>query len=235
MIASTTIPSAPAPESSVSFSQLPGLDREHFRTLLRRLPCLNATDDDSVRLLGVTSCRSGEGVSTIASGLSIAAAESGSHRILLVDFHLNRPTVASTFHVTTVPGLAEMLPGGRPLDSVIRRTSLPNLFLLTSGGGDGDPSLVYDSDALPRFAASLKDEFDLVVFDMPPAGEASSTTRLAGRLDGVLLVVEAQQATVEDALRTKQLLTRCGARLVGAIMNKYQEHLPNWLRRTLKG
>ena len=48
-------------------------------------------------------------------------------------------------------------------------------------------------------------------------------------------VVEAEQATVEDALRTKQLLTRCGARLVGAIMNKYQEHLPNWLRRTLKG
>ena len=88
---------------------------------------------------------------------------------------------------------------------------------------------------MPRFVASLKDEFDLVVFDMPPAGEASSTTRLAGRLDGVLLVVEAEQATVEDALRTKQLLTRCGARLVGAIMNKYQEHLPNWLRRTLKG
>ena len=80
---------------------------------------------------------------------------------------------------------------------------------------------------------SLPKKETAILFDLPSCDTPGATLSVAGLLDGVCMVVEAERVRSEVALRTKELLTRGGANLVGAVMNKQPRHVPNWLYRTL--
>ena len=208
---------------------------EYFQTLLSRLPWIGNGSTHPVQTLGLTSCYSGEGVSTVATQLAIAAASCGNHQVLLVDFNLIRPSVQRTFGVNLSPGLAEVLLDDGKLETGIQSSSVANLSLLTAGASDRDlaQAYYYHLASLPSLVESLKRDFDLVVFDMPAASQSSSAISLAGIFDRVLLVVESERVSWEVAQRSKEILTRASARLLGVVMNKRREHVPNWLYRTL--
>ena len=72
-----------------------------------------------------------------------------------------------------------------------------------------------------------------MVFDMPAAGRLGFLVRLASLVDGVLLVVEAERVRWEVARRPIEQLTRANVHLLGAVLNKRRQHVPNWLYRTL--
>ena len=72
-----------------------------------------------------------------------------------------------------------------------------------------------------------------MVFDLPAATESSSAIRLAGMLDGVLLVVETERIRREVARHVAGQLSQSGATLLGVVLNKRQQHVPHWLYRTL--
>src|SRR5437763_2361808 len=83
--------------------------REHYRVLLQRLGWPGGGPPDTPRALGVTSCRRGEGVSTVAACLAATAAASGQGPVLLVDADLARPAAHSLLGVSPAPGLSEAL------------------------------------------------------------------------------------------------------------------------------
>lgn len=205
----------------------------YYRAILRRLAWPGTAASRPLQTLGITSCYEGEGVSTVASQLAAAAAHGDGHRVLLVDGNLVRPSLDRRFGVHRRPGLAESLLGDRQVEDGIQTTPLTSLSLLPAGEPNGSVHQAYDSARLAPTVASLRAKFDLVVFDMPSIGGAGLGIGLARLLDGVLLVVESERVRWEVAQRTKQLLLRAEARLVGAVLNKRQHHVPNWLYRTL--
>jgi len=207
--------------------------REYYQSLLSRLGWPGSRSARALRTLGLTSCSSGEGVSTVASQLAATAATYGDRQVLLVDCNLSRPSVQQTFEVDLSPGLAEVLRNDRQLADAVQSSPVANLSVITAGDLDGAVAKAYDSAGLFEVVAALEREFELVVFDMPAAGQASSAISLAGLLDGVLLVVEAERVRWEVAQRAQEVLTRAGARLLGAVLNKRRQHVPDWLYRTL--
>lgn len=206
--------------------------REHFRGLLQRLPWPGGADAPALALLGVTSCRGGEGVSTIAAQLAATAAASA-QPVLLVDANLARPSVHATFALPPAPGLAEaLLERARPGD-LAQRTAVPGLSILAAGAAAGRLARACEAASLADVVDSLREGFGLVVFDLPALGAASFAARLAGLLDGVVLVVEAERTRREVVLREKETLARVNARLLGAILNRRRQHIPAWLYRML--
>jgi len=206
--------------------------REYYRTLLGCLPWGGSGSCSTLRTLGITSCARGEGVTTVAAHLAVTAACAGNHQVLLVDSNLARPSAHRTFGLNPGPGFAEaVLEGGR-LPAVIQASPVANLSILAAGQPDGDPAPAYDSPALPAVVEALRPDFDLIVFDMP-AVQGSPVNRLAGLLDGVLLVVEAERVRWEVSRRGKEQLARANARLLGAVLVKRRHHLPRWLYRVL--
>ena len=91
----------------------------------------------------------------------------------------------------------------------------------------------FDSAGISRLIADIEPKFRLVVFDVPPAGEQSATLRLAGLLDAVIIVVEAERVRFEVARRAKELLERAGARVRGAVLNKRRDYVPRWFYGSL--
>ncbi len=79
---------------------------------------------------------------------------------------------------------------------------------------------------------ALKDEFALIVFDLPPADRDHPLADLTTRLDGLVLVVEAER-TPRDAVRRAKERLDGRTRLLGAVFNKQPRHTPAWLDRFL--
>ena len=175
--------------------------------------------------LGITSSCPGEGVSTLVAHLAATAAVCGAGPVLAVDCNLARPSLHRLFGVPRDPGLAEGLRQDMPEGEVIRQSALANLFVVGAGEPHGSPARAYQSLALPQLVKTMASRFALTVFDMPPVGQQSCVRRLAGLLDGVLLVVEAERIGWKAARRATELLAGADARLLGVLLNKRRRRL----------
>jgi hypothetical protein len=104
-----------------------------------------------------------------------------------------------------------------------------------SEGADGRVLLVDKPVSPKRFYNMLADfkagDLDYVVFDMPSLGDTSSTLPLAGFMDTVLLVVEAEKNN-RDAV--KRAYTQLAAKTnVSVVFNKTRSYGPKWLEGEL--
>ena len=207
--------------------------REYCHKLLCSLPWPGDRSIGAQHTLGVTSCRSGEGVSTISAQLAVAAASLGGYRILLVDANIAEPSIHDLFHVSPAPGWVDILQDGNGIAKNIQTTSISNLSVLAAGKAEvGNISVGVDL-GLPGLIKELTAGFDLVVFDLPPANCSDELMRLTPLLDGIVLVVEAERVQCDEVLRANENLTHCGARILGVALNKYQQPIPQWLARAL--
>jgi succinoglycan biosynthesis transport protein ExoP len=71
--------------------------------------------------------------------------------------------------------------------------------------------------------------FDYVIFDMPTLNSTSATVAMAGFMDKVLLVVEAEVSNREIVKRAYTALAATKAD-VSAVLNKSRSHGPRWLQ-----
>jgi succinoglycan biosynthesis transport protein ExoP len=167
----------------------------------------------------LTSCFSREGVSTLAAELAEAAALSDV-RTVLVDANLARAVQHRMWKLKRAPGLAECIRGeAKPADCV-QPTKIPGLSVLLAGTGGGTKLSVAEEDKLSNVLAELKDNFDLVVIDGPAVAQPGSGRRTASLADGVLFVIESERTATPDARRCLQELSRDGATVLGAVLNK---------------
>jgi Mrp family chromosome partitioning ATPase len=206
--------------------------QQFYLSLLRSLPLGGTGLPSRLTTLGITSCYSGEGVSTVATQLSLVAAASGM-RVLLVDLNWKRPSIHSYFNVPQASGVAEALAGGGRLELPVQASGHTNLSLLTIGAMDRDCIPTFSLEQMATLVRTLQADYDFIVFDLLSAAETGATAYLGGLLDGIVLVVEAERVRWEVALRAKELLVRSGANVLGIVMNKRPEHIPGWLYRTL--
>jgi len=204
--------------SSHSLSQSTG--DEHFTALLRGLPWPSANGEQPLKTLGLTSCQAGEGVSTLAARLAVRAAELSNQTVLLVDANLARPAIEGMFDLARGVGFSDVLLENCELSEAIRPTHMPRLCVMSAGQRADHPDEVNDPVRIAAKVGELKEDFDLVIFDLPPAGEVASAACIAGQLDGVVLVVEAHRTSWEAAQRVTQQLARSHVRLLGAVLNK---------------
>jgi len=80
---------------------------------------------------------------------------------------------------------------------------------------------------LPKFRAS---DYDYIIFDMPPVTQTSVTARLAGHMDMVVMVVEAEKTSLEVVRRANSLLAESKAN-VTAVLNKSHNYVPEKLHQ----
>jgi capsular exopolysaccharide synthesis family protein len=144
--------------------------------------------------------------------------------VLLIDADMRRPRLQNLFDLGQGPGLADLLrekTAGEHLtpDEVICPTAIPGLYIMRSGRNSGVVSNLLHSARLPALLEQLRNEFDNVVIDTPPALHISDA-RVIGRLaDAVLLIVRAGQTTRDAAQMVKQRFGEDGTPLLGTILN----------------
>lgn len=182
------------------------------------------------KLVAVTGASQGAGVSTIAAGLAASLSETGEGNVLLVDMNLEHGAAQQFYKGKAGCGVDVALKNETKDDAMVQE----NLYVVN--GNSNNNELPH---ALPkRFAAlvpKLKaSEFDYIIFDMPPVGQTSITSRLARFMDMTLLVVESEKTDRELVLQANNWLVGAGA-TVSVVLNKTHKYVPERLHQDFLG
>jgi Mrp family chromosome partitioning ATPase len=92
---------------------------------------------------------------------------------------------------------------------------------------------VIDCEAVAGAVAQVMEQFDFVIIDLPPVNRYADAAILAPKVDGVILVVEADRTPVVDAESAKKSLDRVGARIFGVVLNRRRLYVPATLQALL--
>jgi polysaccharide biosynthesis transport protein len=106
-----------------------------------------------------------------------------------------------------------------PLESLVQRTHIPNLFILTSGPRINNITNLLHSGRMLELLQRLRSEFDTVLIDTPPMLHISDA-RILGRLvDAAILVFRAGKTSRDVALAAKCRMSDDGIPVIGTILN----------------
>jgi capsular exopolysaccharide synthesis family protein len=163
---------------------------ERYRALFNRLFAGNNLQN-SPRTVVVTSARPGEGKTTTAMNLAATAANFGL-RVALVDADLRRPSIHSALDLQKEPGLTQLILGHSRLEDVL--VELPSVAwtrprVIPSGTQPPNPAELLNSHRMTEVLEQLRDAFDIIILDSPPALVGADAEILAARTDACLFVV----------------------------------------------
>ncbi len=205
----------------------------HYRALVQRIQAANMAlpGNQLMETIGVTSCARGAGVSTVAFNLAVAAARADLGPVLFVDTNItNQPNRRLIPYPPTL-GLADALSDAAdPMDCVFN-TAIENLSIVAGRGKVKREELTFDPFKAAELLNEFKCVFKLLIVDISAPTELNGSMYLAGKLDGVVLVVESELSDGRLALRTKHYLVEANANLLGVVLNKQRKYVPNWLQR----
>lgn len=180
------------------------------------------------KLVAVTSCSEGAGVSTVSASLAAALSETGEGNVLLVDMN-QRNGAAHQFHKGALAcGIDEALEKDRRDDALVQ----DNLYVVSENKSGEKPSTILPQrfkNLVPRLKAS---DYDYIIFDMPAVSQISMTPRLAKFMDMVLMVVESEKTDRDVVKRASALLAESRTH-VGVVLNKARNYVPRRLRQEL--
>jgi receptor protein-tyrosine kinase len=181
------------------------------------------------RSIFISSARNGEGKTFIATAIARFAASFSTERVLLIDANFERPALHDRFQLGQGTGFAEMLEAGNTAGIVPRESPICNLSVLTAGL-NCKPALLFRHLAVRSILAELDAIYGLVIVD-------GGTTRIAGSLPestaGLILVADCQSTRREAAAGALARLKLPPERILGAVLNKKEHHIPAALYKHL--
>ncbi|MDX8408743.1 MAG: polysaccharide biosynthesis tyrosine autokinase [Mariprofundales bacterium] len=193
------------------------------------------SQDVKRKILMITSSTMKEGKSSTSVNLAIVLVQQGA-RVLLIDGDMRKPMVHHTFGLDKGPGLSDCLLGQFPWRDAVKRFSdvilgqmgidmamytagLDQLELLTCGNVNANPPDLLASKSMDILLDELRDEYDYIIIDMPPALHTTDAGIMASKVDGILLVYHVGSVVRGALKRVKINLEGVGGNIIGLVLN----------------
>ncbi len=190
---------------------------EAYQTL--RTALLYASQNKQKNVILVTSAGPKEGKSTVTLNLGSALA-SGGDRVLVMDCDLRRPTMHRKFKPeAAVKGLTHYMADKEAKPEDFIAPVGVNLWILYSGPIPPNPPEIFSMKRFKELVEKMRQEFDWVLIDSPPALSLTDGQILASYSDLVLLVAKHKHTHVPLLQRTVITLERLKAQIAGVVMN----------------
>jgi capsular exopolysaccharide synthesis family protein len=202
------------------------LTAESYRTIRTALMLAKAEHPPKVILL--TSPAPGEGKTVTTVNLGMALAQSG-QSVVVIDADLRKGRCHKLVNVPNQVGLANVLAGQTGLRSAIRDTSISNFYVLPRGALPPNPADLLMSRKMQETLNELRNSFDFVLIDSPPAIAVSDAAVLSAFCDGVLFVFHGQKTTAQAARHAVERLDSINAPLLGVILNGVDIRNPDYV------
>ncbi len=185
----------------------------------------------------VTSSVAGEGKTTTATNLALSMAQTGL-RTLLVEADLRKPRVSKTLGIERVPGLTDYILNRESLDGCIRHMSdllmgslghnamkedaipgIEYLNILPAGKIERNPSEIIAGKKLDTLIQTVKEQYDIIIFDSAPIIQATDAVVLASKVDTNLIVYYQGKISRNTLRRAKNQLELLKSSGLGIVIN----------------
>jgi len=183
----------------------------------------------SNRVVAFTSACPGEGVSYVVNAVARELAALTRKRVLAVDARgLQQVRVAEASQISRHCSETQ-------IDNLLMFPADPGVRSMTSVPGRPVPLGDWDSDPQHRIAClkALRWNFDYIVVDCPALRVSADAELLASIVDGVVMVVKAEETRRGQIERALQTLEDAGGNFLGLVLNERRYPVPDWLYQRL--
>ncbi|QXI40775.1 CpsD/CapB family tyrosine-protein kinase [Pseudomonas xantholysinigenes] len=183
------------------------------------------------RTLLLTAANTGSGTSTSALAFAGQLALMSAGNVLLIDASLSVAGLSQQLGLAKLRGYSDLLfdQDTPPLaqDCIVRLSDQPFDLLPVGTWKRGRDRL--DPEQLRVLLNQLSNQYRFVVIDGEAVYASADSLVIGTLVDGVILVVSAEETRWEVAQAAAQRLTQAGARLIGSVFNKRKYYMPKWL------
>lgn len=175
----------------------------------------------TLQVIAVTSPAAGEGKTLTAINLAGTLARgSDNARVLLIDADLRRPAVGRLLALGDAGGLTDVVSSEETtIDTVTHTLDRYNLSVIPAGApSNGAVHHILRSPRLDQVLTDARERYDFVVLDTPPLLPVFDSALLANAVDGVLIVVAANQTPRKLLGEALNLLDP--AKVMGIVFNR---------------
>lgn len=187
------------------------------------------------RTLLLTAANTGSGTSTSALAFASQLALMSAGNVLLIDASLAPGGLSQQLGLAKLRGYSDLLfnQDTPPLaqDCIVRLSDQPFDVLPVGTWKRGRDRL--DPEQLRVLLHQLSNQYRFVVIDGEAIYASADSLVIGTLVDGVILVVCAEETRWEVAQAASQRLTQAGARLIGCVFNKRKYYMPKWLYENL--
>ena len=176
------------------------IEAEQFRLLKNNILFPEkGTPPKSIMITSFSPC---EGKSFVAANLAISIAQNIDEYVLLLDCDLRSPSIHPMFGLKDGPGLSEYLSEGIPLSSLLVKTFLDKLTILTAGEIPANPSELLSSDRMKKLIHEIRSRYSdrYIIFDTPPPHLTSETNAISRQVDGIVIVIQQGKTRKKEVL-----------------------------------
>ena len=205
------------PVELITFGLPRSMVSEAFRSI--RTSILLSFSGNPPKKIAISSPNPAEGKTMIAINTAIAFSQMGA-QVLIIEADLRKPRAHRIFDHENGLGLSNFLSGHAELDSIIKKTGIPNLSCILAGTLPPNPSELLGSCIFKDMIESLSDRFDHIILDAPPILGFADSVILSTSVDGVILVVQGGKTPRETLQRAKDVLVQVNAKILGVVINR---------------
>lgn len=175
------------------------------------------------KTLLITSAEMGDGKTTTALNLAAVLAQRKAP-VLLVDGDMRKGSTAKLLNLSGEKGLSTVLTGIHTVDEAFHaHPLLPGLFVMPAGPVPPRAADLLSDNRMLELLHHLSARFEHVVIDSPPVLSVTDATILSRIVDGVVVVVQTGVTFRGALLRTVRMLDVAGAKILGVMLNKFDE------------
>ncbi len=166
----------------------------------------------------ISSVSVGAGKSTVAENLAAGLVKSGMN-IMLIDADFRKPSLHERFDLPEGPGLSDAIEENLSLNKLAHTLDDKRFKILTSGSARIDPVGYVSSLKFVSALGKIKAGSALAILDGPPLFIADALI-MASKVDGVLIILNPDEVSLEVAKEHLIQLQRADAKILGVILNK---------------
>ena len=186
-----------------------------------------------LRTVLLVSALPGEGVSTVTLGLAATMADVARQGVLVIDLNSAHPTLADQLGLDDSVGLGELLAKDAARADAVVESDIPRLFVLGRGQASADLSQSTSLALFDELVKGMRSDFDHIIFDGGSLMTSPDSLLVSSKVDGVILIVQAERTSTETVREASNQLRAAGANLLGCVLNRRRDYLPGFLSRRL--
>lgn len=215
------VPSCPS-SALEPFRETSGEDEVHLSETFRIIRCsipLHVPADNPCQVIMVTSARPSEGKTTMSSLLCRSFADAGL-KTLWIDGDLRRGRVHRMLPDEQNAGLAGFLTKQVPsIDDVIIKAPVEGLDVITRGKGSFSKFEALSNRAFREMIQEMRRRYDRIIIDNPPLLGLADALMISESVDGVVMVIRADQTTQRDVRTALEILSGTKTPVYGFVLN----------------
>jgi capsular exopolysaccharide synthesis family protein len=175
--------------------------------------------ENGSQVIAITSMVKGEGKTTLAANLAICLGM-GDKKTVVLSLDLRLPEIHSKFGINNNIGLSSVLFGNHKLNEVVYRSNeFKNLYVIPSGPKISNPMQIINSNYIDVMLKELRELYDYIIIDLPPAGVAAESLHMMKKADLVISVLKSRYSEKSFVTYMESITLKNGIKNLGFVLN----------------